>query len=128
MKSATIWTLPESGLLLRRESRAFQSNNSSRFCMALTDIGRRSAFSKRPWTMHSLSVDSTTSKRWTLSNRKCFAYLLEVYSRKGSKRSMTARLFPKDEFHPFEVAQLANLCCETAEEAKILIPRWVPSF
>ncbi|KAL2915962.1 RNA polymerase B [Polyrhizophydium stewartii] len=32
-------------------------------------------------------------------------------------------LFPKDQFHEFEMVQLANLCCETAEEAKALIPR-----
>ncbi|KAI9357696.1 HRDC-like protein [Zopfochytrium polystomum] len=32
------------------------------------------------------------------------------------------QLFPPDQFQPFETAQLANLCCETVEEAKSLIP------
>ncbi|KAJ3129127.1 DNA-directed RNA polymerase II subunit rpb4 [Nowakowskiella sp. JEL0407] len=32
------------------------------------------------------------------------------------------QLFPEGEFSQFEMAQLANLCCETAEEAKALIP------
>ncbi|KAI9350736.1 HRDC-like protein [Obelidium mucronatum] len=32
------------------------------------------------------------------------------------------QLFPIDQFSQFEAAQLANLGCETAEEAKILIP------
>ena len=31
-------------------------------------------------------------------------------------------LFPPEEFHQFEMAQLANLCCESAEEAVVLIP------
>ncbi|KAI8899449.1 HRDC-like protein [Globomyces pollinis-pini] len=31
-------------------------------------------------------------------------------------------LFPSEEFHEFEMAQLANLTCESAEEALTLIP------
>lgn len=30
----------------------------------------------------------------------------------------------KDSLTQFEVAQMANLCCEEAEEAKALIPRY----
>ncbi|KAI7853015.1 HRDC-like protein [Circinella umbellata] len=33
------------------------------------------------------------------------------------------QLLGKDDLAQFEVAQLANLCCEDAEEAKALIPR-----
>jgi hypothetical protein len=32
-------------------------------------------------------------------------------------------LFPVHQFSPFEMAQLANLSCDTADEAKALIPR-----
>jgi hypothetical protein len=35
------------------------------------------------------------------------------------------RLFPDEEFHPYEMTQLANLCCENVEEAKSLIPRYI---
>ncbi|KAJ3312398.1 RNA polymerase B [Boothiomyces sp. JEL0838] len=31
-------------------------------------------------------------------------------------------LFPDDQYHEFEMAQLANLACESAEEAVTLIP------
>ena len=34
-------------------------------------------------------------------------------------------LLGKKKLHKFELACLANLCPETAEEAKALIPRWV---
>jgi len=33
------------------------------------------------------------------------------------------RIFPSKEFEQFEVAQLVNLSCDNAEEAKALIPR-----
>jgi DNA-directed RNA polymerase II subunit RPB4 len=33
------------------------------------------------------------------------------------------RVLAKDNMAQFEVAQIANLCCEDAEEAKALIPR-----
>lgn len=38
---------------------------------------------------------------------------------------MDKRLLGKDDLAQFEVAQLANLCCEDAEEAKALIPRYI---
>ena len=34
-------------------------------------------------------------------------------------------LLGKKKLHKFELACLANLCPETADEAKALIPRWV---
>jgi DNA-directed RNA polymerase II subunit RPB4 len=34
-------------------------------------------------------------------------------------------LFPDDVYHEFEMAQLANLTCETAEEAITLVPRFI---
>jgi hypothetical protein len=82
-----------------------------------------SAFSKRHWTMLSHSADSTTSRPSTLSNRNGIFGDLPTFETMKLIFVGICRLFPKDEFHPFEVAQLANLCCETAEEAKILIPR-----
>jgi DNA-directed RNA polymerase II subunit RPB4 len=33
------------------------------------------------------------------------------------------RVLAKENMAQFEVAQIANLCCEDAEEAKALIPR-----
>lgn len=33
------------------------------------------------------------------------------------------RVLGKENLSQFEVAQIANLCCEDAEEAKALIPR-----
>jgi DNA-directed RNA polymerase II subunit RPB4 len=41
-------------------------------------------------------------------------------SRKTVKDIRT--LFPTEVFHQFEIAQLANLCVESAEEALVLIP------
>ena len=37
-------------------------------------------------------------------------------------------LLGKKKLHKFELACLANLCPDTAEEAKALIPRWVFTF
>lgn len=38
--------------------------------------------------------------------------------------SCNCSLLGKKKLHKFELACLANLCPETAEEAKALIPRW----
>ncbi|EGF82159.1 hypothetical protein BATDEDRAFT_86911 [Batrachochytrium dendrobatidis JAM81] len=48
----------------------------------------------------------------------------QQFSRFTNKQTVKEirNLFPDDQFHQFEMAQLANLCCETAEEAKVLIP------
>lgn len=35
------------------------------------------------------------------------------------------RVLLKENMAQFEVAQIANLCCEDAEEAKALIPRYL---
>ena len=46
------------------------------------------------------------------------------FSKFNNKQSVdTVRgLFSEDEFEPYEASQLINLCCETSEEAKALIP------
>ncbi|KAJ3073495.1 RNA polymerase B, partial [Quaeritorhiza haematococci] len=48
----------------------------------------------------------------------------DKFSRFSNKQTVkeVRTLFPADEFAQFEMAQLANLCCESAEEAKTLIP------
>ncbi|KAH6563861.1 hypothetical protein BASA50_008728 [Batrachochytrium salamandrivorans] len=48
----------------------------------------------------------------------------QQFSRFTNKQTVKEirNLFPDDHFHQFEMAQLANLCCETSEEAKVLIP------
>lgn len=38
-------------------------------------------------------------------------------------RLVCGRVLVRDTLAQFEVAQLANLCCEDAEEAKALVPR-----
>ncbi|KAJ3099469.1 RNA polymerase B [Phlyctochytrium planicorne] len=52
--------------------------------------------------------------------------LLEVAkerSRSEGNSVMHSDLFPEEQnFHQFEMAQLANLCCDSNEEAKALIP------
>ncbi|KAJ3218275.1 RNA polymerase B [Dinochytrium kinnereticum] len=51
--------------------------------------------------------------------------LLEVAKERNRTegRETNSELFPENEnFHQFEMAQLANLCCESVEEAKALIP------
>ncbi|KAI1265063.1 HRDC-like protein [Xylariaceae sp. FL1019] len=50
---------------------------------------------------------------------------LDAFSRFKNKQSVEAierLLSSRKEFHNFERAQLGSLCCETAEEAKTLIP------
>ena len=55
--------------------------------------------------------------------QKTLEYCLR-FSRFGNKASVTKirSLFPDEDFFQFEMAQLANLCCETADEAKAMIP------
>ncbi|KAJ3351301.1 DNA-directed RNA polymerase II subunit rpb4 [Entophlyctis luteolus] len=56
--------------------------------------------------------------------RKTVEYC-EKFSRFTDKQTIKEirQLFPSDKFHQFEAAQLANLGCETVDEAKTLIPR-----
>ncbi|KAJ3115271.1 RNA polymerase B [Phlyctochytrium bullatum] len=55
----------------------------------------------------------------------------QKFSRFNNKQTIKEirGLFPEDQnFHQFEMAQLANLCCETVEEAKALIPSLAKKF
>ena len=38
--------------------------------------------------------------------------------------NLSSRLFSNEGYEPFEVAQIVNLCPESSEEAKSLIPRY----
>ncbi|KAI9822080.1 MAG: RNA polymerase B [Phylliscum demangeonii] len=53
---------------------------------------------------------------------------LEVFSRMKQKENIEATerlLSSQEELEPYERSQLGSLCCETAEEAKTLIPSLV---
>ncbi|KAI8838435.1 HRDC-like protein [Chytriomyces cf. hyalinus JEL632] len=60
---------------------------------------------------------STDIKRKTVEYCARFSRFSDKHTIKEIRQ-----LFPTGEFHQFETAQLANLGCETVEEAKILIP------
>ncbi|KAJ3075352.1 RNA polymerase B [Podochytrium sp. JEL0797] len=63
------------------------------------------------------SVQSTDIKRKTVEYCARFGRFTDKQTIKEVRQ-----LFPTDQFSQFEAAQLANLGCETVEEAKVLIP------
>jgi DNA-directed RNA polymerase II subunit RPB4 len=50
-----------------------------------------------------------------------YCYKFSKFSNKQTVKQIRG-LFPDEEYHEFEMAQLANLCVETVEEAVALIP------
>ncbi|KAK0407863.1 hypothetical protein QR680_003642 [Steinernema hermaphroditum] len=55
--------------------------------------------------------------------QKCLDYVRRMSKFKNRESIKNARsVFSACPFHPFEIAQLVNLCPESAEEAKALIP------
>lgn len=69
--------------------------------------------------MYEHSVDSLTLNLLVKLDSKSYACIRVAMSLMFCEN----RVLIKDNLAQFEVAQLANLCCEDAEEAKALIPR-----
>ncbi|KAI8612873.1 HRDC-like protein [Chytriomyces sp. MP71] len=69
-----------------------------------------------------MTLNTPTPSARSIKN-KTVAYCTR-FSRFTDKHTIKEirQLFPAGEFHQFETAQLANLVCETVDEAKILIP------
>ena len=55
-------------------------------------------------------------------------YEVQLYFQFLTVQTCCYSLLGKKKLHKFELACLANLCPDTAEEAKALIPRWVFTF
>ena len=55
-------------------------------------------------------------------------YEVQLYFQFLTIQTSCYSLLGKKKLHKFELACLANLCPDTAEEAKALIPRWVFTF
>ena len=55
-------------------------------------------------------------------------YEIQLYFQFLTIQTSCYSLLGKKKLHKFELACLANLCPDTAEEAKALIPRWVFTF
>ncbi|CDH51821.1 dna-directed rna polymerase ii subunit rpb4-like [Lichtheimia corymbifera JMRC:FSU:9682] len=70
------------------------------------------------------SKESGTENRPTTSITTKTLDYVRTFSRFTNRDSVreVRQLLGKDDLAQFEVAQLANLCCEDAEEAKALIP------
>ncbi|KAI9322300.1 HRDC-like protein [Dichotomocladium elegans] len=71
------------------------------------------------------SKESATENRPTTSITTKTLEYVRMFSRFTNRDSVreVRQLLGKDDMAQFEIAQLANLCCEDAEEAKALIPR-----
>ncbi|KAI8887748.1 hypothetical protein K501DRAFT_38473 [Backusella circina FSU 941] len=71
------------------------------------------------------SKDPSTANRVTTSVMTKTLEYVRTFSRFSNRDSVkeVRHLLGKENMAQFEIAQLANLCCEDAEEAKALIPR-----
>ncbi|KAI9482631.1 HRDC-like protein [Zychaea mexicana] len=71
------------------------------------------------------SKETGTENRPTTSITTKTLDYVRTFSRFTNRDSVREirQLLGKDDLAQFEVAQLANLCCEDAEEAKALVPR-----
>ncbi|KAI8074242.1 HRDC-like protein [Gilbertella persicaria] len=71
------------------------------------------------------SKDNGTDNRATTSVMSKTLDYVRAFSRFSNIESVreVRQVLGKENLSQFEVAQIANLCCEDAEEAKALIPR-----
>ncbi|KAI9023530.1 HRDC-like protein [Phycomyces nitens] len=67
--------------------------------------------------------NGSVTRQTTNVMQKTLEYV-RAFSRFSNRDSVreVRQLLGKDDLAPFEMSQLANLCCEDAEEAKALIP------
>lgn len=78
---------------------------------------------QRPWITFALSVDLVTLNLFVKSDSKFFYFWCRLVEMLKCIKKPPHRVLAKENMAQFEVAQIANLCCEDAEEAKALIPR-----